>query len=103
LIFDSDAATKHQVSDPGDYTRGARRRSRRGRGHDGLADAVPRGFGGRHAEDVSKAPISTSAFSGATLEQKGVNNVADLVKIRFAASGRGGLDATGGVVMPGLE
>ena len=35
----------------------------------------------RRAEDVSKVPISISAFSGATLEKKGVNNVADLVKI----------------------
>jgi iron complex outermembrane receptor protein len=35
----------------------------------------------RRAEDVSKVPISISAFSSATLEKKGVVNVADLVKI----------------------
>ena len=35
----------------------------------------------RRAEDVSKVPISISAFSGATLDKKGVTNVADLVKI----------------------
>jgi len=35
----------------------------------------------RRAEDVSKVPISISAFSGATLDKKGVGNVADLVKI----------------------
>jgi len=101
LIFDSDAATKHQVSDLGDYTRAARRRSRRGRGHDGLADAVPRGFGGRHAEDVSKAPISTSAFSGATLEQEGVNDVADLMKSGSRQAGVGvGRDGRRGDARP---
>jgi len=35
----------------------------------------------RRAEDVSKVPISISAFSSATLEKRGVTNVADLVKI----------------------
>jgi len=35
----------------------------------------------RRQEDVSKVPISISAFSGATLDKKGVANVADLVKV----------------------
>jgi iron complex outermembrane receptor protein len=35
----------------------------------------------RRAEDVSKVPISITAFSNATLEKRGVANVADLVKI----------------------
>jgi iron complex outermembrane recepter protein len=35
----------------------------------------------RRAEDVSKVPISITAFSGSTLEKKGVAGVSDLVKI----------------------
>jgi iron complex outermembrane recepter protein len=35
----------------------------------------------RRAEDVSKVPIAITAFSGATLDKKGVANVADLTKI----------------------
>jgi len=35
----------------------------------------------RRAEDVSKVPIAITAFSGATLDKKGVVNIADLTKI----------------------
>jgi iron complex outermembrane receptor protein len=35
----------------------------------------------RRAEDVSKVPIAITAFSGATLDKKGIVNISDLTKI----------------------